>query len=508
MRKRCLSVLLALALCLPLAPPAAWASGEPEDEPAAEEYIQAPTPEAAQDEPAEPEPDEKSDPEPTEAPEPVPDEASEPEPTEAPAPTRAAEEPVGAGDMPAPAFDGASNEAAVYAFLTGTMGFNTAAACGILASIAKESSFDPNLSGDSGSSYGICQWHDWGSGVGRFTNLKSFCAKNGYDYTTLEGQLYFLQYELNSGYTTIRDKMRAYPNTAQGAYDAGYYWCYYFEAPGNRETVSQERGVLARDTYWPRYNNTFTVSFDADGGSAVGSMTVAAGAAIGILPASVRTGYTFGGWYSGKSGSGTRLTTQTVVTADATYYARWDANRYQATFDAQGGTVDASVKLVSFGAEYGTLPAPTRFGFLFEGWYTAPDGGEAVTSTSTVRTDGNHTLYARWKAVLSCTISYDANGGSGAPMAQKKTFGAELTLTGTQPRRAGYSFLGWAESPDAETAEYAPGGIFTDDRSVTLYAVWRHDAPTGGETPADAAEYLRGGYTGFAAEILRACVGK
>ena len=42
-------------------------------------------------------------------------------------------------------------------------------------------------------------------------------------------------------------------NTADGAYDAGWYWCYNFEVPANRETVSVTRGNLAKNTYWEQY---------------------------------------------------------------------------------------------------------------------------------------------------------------------------------------------------------------------------------------------------------------
>lgn len=138
----------------------------------------------------------------------------------------------------------------IYNFLIGEMNLNSAAACGVLANIEKESNFNPNLYGDSGSSYGICQWHN-----GRFENLKNFCDKNGYSWKTLEGQLYFLKYELETQKSTtgyILDKLNV-PNTAEGAYTAAYNWCYYFERPSNKVAKSEARGETARDIYWPVY---------------------------------------------------------------------------------------------------------------------------------------------------------------------------------------------------------------------------------------------------------------
>lgn len=139
-----------------------------------------------------------------------------------------------------------TNEQKCYLFFVKEMGLNTAAACGLLANIRKESNFNPTA----GSSYyGLVQW-----GGNRKTNLKNYCASNGYDYTTLEGQLNFLAYELKQGYSnTVLKTLKNVPNTAQGAYDAAYDFCYKFERPANKAAQSASRGALARDTYFPKY---------------------------------------------------------------------------------------------------------------------------------------------------------------------------------------------------------------------------------------------------------------
>ncbi len=76
------------------------------------------------------------------------------------------------------------------------------------------------------------------------------------------------------------------------------------------------------------------------------------------------------------------------------------------------------------------------------------------------------------------TITYNANGGSGAPASQTKTSGKALTLSSTKPTKPGYTFLGWATSSSASSAQYNPGGSFTTDANTTLYAVWRKDTPS------------------------------
>lgn len=80
------------------------------------------------------------------------------------------------------------------------------------------------------------------------------------------------------------------------------------------------------------------------------------------------------------------------------------------------------------------------------------------------------------------TITYDANGGTGAPEAQRKLKGDTLTLTQQVPVYPGYTFQGWATQRLALTAEYAPGALYGADADVTLYAVWKAN---GSHMPGD-----------------------
>ena len=81
-------------------------------------------------------------------------------------------------------------------------------------------------------------------------------------------------------------------------------------------------------------------------------------------------------------------------------------------------------------------------------------------------------FYAVWEKVDTYKISYNANGGTGAPSSQTKTYGQTLTLSSTKPTRSGYTFLGWSTSSTATKATYSAGGSFTIDEDTTLYAVW------------------------------------
>lgn len=143
----------------------------------------------------------------------------------------------------------------VYKFLTNELGFNSAAACGIMANIEHESNFDSTgviVDSNGLLSGGLCQWN--GS---RFSSLKNFCNKNGYDYLSVKGQLKYLEYELSSNYYKhIYNYLKGVSNSSSGAYDAAYYWCYYFEVPQNRATSAKQRGNSAKNSYWPKYSST------------------------------------------------------------------------------------------------------------------------------------------------------------------------------------------------------------------------------------------------------------
>ena len=146
--------------------------------------------------------------------------------------------------LPRPAL-ALSNEAVIYQFLVGDMGLNEAAACGVLANIECESDFRISATGDGGTSYGICQWHN-----SRWEHLKQYRPT---DWNTLRGQLEFMRYELLHDKTSVWRFLRTVTNDANGAYLAGHYWCFHFEIPKNYPTVSVRRGNLARSSYWPKY---------------------------------------------------------------------------------------------------------------------------------------------------------------------------------------------------------------------------------------------------------------
>ena len=143
-----------------------------------------------------------------------------------------------------------ANDVYVYQFLTEELGLNHAAASGLMANIYKESTFIPTASCvdiNGRISYGIMQWNG-----PRFEQLKSFCEARGYGYDTLEGQLAYLQNDLTGAYSGYYDYLlTGTPDTAEGAYEAAYFWAAEYEVCSSR--YFEQRAELARDFYYPEF---------------------------------------------------------------------------------------------------------------------------------------------------------------------------------------------------------------------------------------------------------------
>lgn len=219
-----------------------------------------------------------------------------------------------------------------------------------------------------------------------------------------------------------------------------------------------------------------TVSYDLNGagGTAPSAQTSIATAAMTLAASQTRSGYAFKQWNTASNDTGTAYQaggTYPANVGSATLYAIW--NPFVA-YDANGGTGAPSEQEKTYGTPLViTSSTPTRSGFSFSSWNTEDDasgttynpGGSFTSETST-------TLYAIWNA----TLSYNANGGAGAPASQVGRDSTGIVISAATPTRAGYTFLGWAESSSASAPEYQPGDEYdASGGDAVLYAVWRCD---------------------------------
>ena len=145
---------------------------------------------------------------------------------------------------------------------------------------------------------------------------------------------------------------------------------------------------------------TYTVTFDSNGGSAVTSVTdIAEGATVTEPSAPSKTGYTFDGWYEQSDFSETAwdFATDKMPAKDVTLYAKWTPTTYAISYELNGGTnYPSAITSYTIASQTITLGTPSKFGFVFDGWYdTANFDNVAVTDIATGST-GDKELYAKW----------------------------------------------------------------------------------------------------------------
>lgn len=149
-------------------------------------------------------------------------------------------------------------------------------------------------------------------------------------------------------------------------------------------------------------------------------------------------------------------------------------NKYTISYNANGGTgAPGSQTKTQYMNIKLSSSVPTRTGYTFKGWATSSTASYASYNPGDNYTnDRNVTLYAVWQ-LKTYSITYNANGGTGAPSSQTKTHGVDITLSSTIPTKTGYNFKGWSTSYSSTSGLYNPGATYTANSNVTLYAIWQ-----------------------------------
>ena len=189
---------------------------------------------------------------------------------------------------------------------------------------------------------------------------------------------HFKEWQVMSGDVTVRDDK--------------------FTMPGSDVEV---KAIFEEDA--PPTPTEYTVTFDGnDGTPSVGSMTTTK-QKLTSLPDASRSKHSFNGWYTEKSG-GTKITTDTVFSANTTVYAHWThtgdnnppVNYYTLRFETGGGSAIPGVRETYNTYMDLTKYVPTRHGYTFVGWYSEQS---LVNKVSNIYLTGDRTVYAGWRAV-------------------------------------------------------------------------------------------------------------
>jgi uncharacterized repeat protein (TIGR02543 family) len=243
----------------------------------------------------------------------------------------------------------------------------------------------------------------------------------------------------------------------------------------------------------PTYAVTYNGNNSTGGSIPIDTTNYKAGQTVTVLGNTgnlLKTGYSFAGWNTLTDGTGTTYTqaqTFEIGAANVTLYAKWTANpTYTVTYNGNNST-GGSVPIDSTNYEQGqtiTVLANTgnlvRINYSFSGWNTQADGSGTTYTQAQTFTMGsaNVTLYAKWTANPTYTVTYNGNGNTGGSVPVDSTNyqqGQTVTVLANTGNlvRINYSFSGWNTQADGSGTTYTQAQTFTmGSANVTLYAKW------------------------------------
>lgn len=251
--------------------------------------------------------------------------------------------------------------------------------------------------------------------------------------------------------------------------------------------------VIADDTtYTAAWTaNTYTVQYLPNGGTgemAAQTFTYDAEQAL-TANAFTRAGYDFRGWNTSASGSSVQYTDGAAVknlsaenNAVVKLYAVWAGQPVQVTVDRNDGsepTVRTGVVGYNYNyiyekgsARYNQIPDPTRTGYIFLGWFDAPEGGTEITNQTKFADVTPVTLYAHWQEGI--TVHFDGNGYKGTisdKTVRKDAVGKNLPYLSEYSYPANKALDGWYTAKEGGE-RVTQDTVFTEPE-ITLYAHWR-----------------------------------
>jgi len=194
-----------------------------------------------------------------------------------------------------------------------------------------------------------------------------------------------------------------------------------------------------------------------------------------------RTGYTFKGWSTSSAATQSMYNTGgiAILNDSITLYAVWEGTNTTVSFDARGGICGTGSKIVEYDKKYGELPTPVRIdtdgeAWEFLGWVNS--SGTSITSSSTVSTTSNHTLYATWERKVKLTYVIEALSGNATVVEETindlyTSAKSTCTFTLGSATVETYTFKGWSTSDNGIYVNYLTGDTVTLNKNLDLYAV-------------------------------------
>ena len=238
-------------------------------------------------------------------------------------------------------------------------------------------------------SYTTGSWSKYSDAQHRRSKTCSGCGATDYDYANHS-------YSYGS-WTRADDTQHKRTKTCSACRDSGEEYADHTDANGDGK-CDDCGAVVSLTVKWDAGTNGGTID-----GKASFSETVKPNSkpsAPGSVP--VKTGYTFKGWFTAKTGGS--LYSTVAITSSTTFYAQFEANQYVVTWDL--GTGQSETTEQTYGEKLVLPTEPTRKNAEFLGWFTEKDGGTEVDSNTIYTTDSETTYYAHWEIteIFSVTV--------------------------------------------------------------------------------------------------------
>ena len=204
----------------------------------------------------------------------------------------------------------------------------------------------------------------------------------------------------------------------------------WFTAASGGSQISTSTTITGNVTYYAHWNATYinyTITFNGNGGTNGASLTKHYGDALGTLPSSSRTGYTFLGWFTATSG-GTKISTSTICYGSVTYYAHWQINTYTVSValdstSAGRGSVSGGGNY-NYGATATVICSMSKTGDVFGGWYNGSTKvSDSLSYSFTVSASVSLTALIYYIDVNPTSLDFEASGGT-------KTFTVSSNIDG------------------------------------------------------------------------------
>ncbi len=235
----------------------------------------------------------------------------------------------------------------------------------------------------------------------------------------------------------------------------------------------------------------YTITFNVDGGIfeySANSVTATLGCALPSAPVPTRTGYSFGGYWTSTSGDGIQYFSASGSgartwdrTSSTRLNARWTANTYTVTFDAQGGGGGTASISATYDSAMPDITVPTRPGYTFEGYWTEANGGGMQYYTASGESDRTWdktnatTLYAKWSLVNQLTIQSQYGTAFPKPGLHEYEPGSTIIASIAAPETLDgikFNYLGWTGTGSVPANGTATNVAFVITEDSTLAWQW------------------------------------